>query len=65
MEKKLTRPTNGKMIGGVCSGLAKYIEVDVTFVRLGFAAVTLFTGIVFGILFYILACIIIPTEPTI
>ena len=33
MEKKLTRSVNDKMLGGVCSGLAKYFGLDTTLVR--------------------------------
>ncbi len=31
--KKLTRNTDDKMIGGVCSGVADYFGIDVTLVR--------------------------------
>ena len=48
------------MVGGVAGGLAAYLEVDPTLVRLG-CAVLLFTGI--GFLAYIVAWIVIPEEP--
>lgn len=58
--KKLYRARGGRMLGGVCMGLAHYFAVDVTLVRLIWVAVALFGGS--GLLFYILAWIIIPEE---
>ena len=61
MEKKLYRNTNNKMIAGVCSGLAEYIGIDPTVVRLIWALVGL-TGA--GILAYLVAALIIPEKPS-
>ena len=61
MEKKLYRNTNNKMIAGVCSGLAEYIGIDPTVVRLVWALVGL-TGA--GILAYLVAALIIPEKPS-
>ncbi len=60
MEKKLYRSEN-KMLCGVCAGIAEYIAIDPTLVRLGWAALTLFAGC--GILLYIIAAIIVPKRP--
>ena len=60
MEKKLYRNTGNKMIAGVCSGLADYINIDPTIVRLIFALVGL-SGT--GILAYLVCAIIIPEKP--
>lgn len=62
MEKKLTRSTDNKMLGGVCAGIAEYLGLDPTLVRLGYACLSFFTAGFPGILFYILACIIIPKK---
>lgn len=59
-KKKLYRIDEGKMIGGVCTGMAEYFGVDVTIVRLGWVFLTLFGGC--GILAYIIALIIIPRK---
>lgn len=48
------------MLCGVCAGLAKYFGVDVTLVRLIWAALCLFGG---GVLLYIIAAELIPQEP--
>jgi len=60
--KKLYKDEKNKMIAGVAAGLAKYADMDVTLMRLIFLAVTLFTGIVPGIIIYIVAAIIMQTE---
>lgn len=62
MAKKLFRSREKKMIGGVCAGLADYLDLDVTIVRLLFVAIALFTAIIPMFIFYLLALIIIPTE---
>ncbi|HOS51142.1 MAG TPA: PspC domain-containing protein, partial [Bacillota bacterium] len=35
--KRLTRDMRNKMIGGVCSGLANYLDIDPTIVRIVWA----------------------------
>ncbi|WP_121353110.1 PspC domain-containing protein [Flavisolibacter nicotianae] len=58
---RLYRDSDDKIIGGVCSGLANYLNVDPAIVRLVFAVIT-FGGFGFGILLYILAWIILPAR---
>ena len=60
MEKKLYRNTGNKMIAGVCSGVAEYVNIDPTVIRLIWALVGL-TGA--GILAYLVAALIIPEKP--
>jgi phage shock protein C len=59
--RRLYRVTSDKRIAGVCSGLARYFEVDVTLVRLLVVAATLCSGGL-GLLAYIAAWIIMPRE---
>ena len=61
-QKTLYRDTNNKVFAGVCSGIANYANLDVTLVRLLFLAVVLFTAIVPGLIFYVIAAIIMPVE---
>ena len=63
MEKKLYRSTKEKKIAGVCGGLAKYVSVDPTIVRLIWALVTLFS-VGLGLIAYIACALIVPEEPT-
>lgn len=60
MNKKLTRVQNGKMICGVCAGIARYFNIDPTVVRLGAVILSCFGGS--GILAYIAAAVIMPIE---
>ena len=60
--KKLYRSIDDKIIWGVGGGLAKYFGLDSTLVRLILVAFALITGGL-GILFYIVAAIIVPNEP--
>lgn len=61
MEKKLYRSNTDKKIAGVCGGLAEYLNVDSTIVRLITAAAVIFAGA--GLLAYIIAALIIPVKP--
>lgn len=58
--KKLTRSTTDKMIGGVCGGLADYLNADPSIVRLAWVVLTLITGIVWGIVLYLAWMIVVP-----
>lgn len=60
MEKKLYRSKVDKKIAGVCAGLAKYLNVDVTIVRLIWALIVACAGA--GILAYIICALVIPEE---
>lgn len=62
MEKKLYR-SNNRMLAGVCAGLAEYMNVDPTIIRLAYAALTLFTAGIFGLILYVIMMIIIPEAP--
>jgi phage shock protein C len=58
--KRLYRAREGRVVAGVCAGLATYFGVDPTLVRLAFALVTVFGG--FGVLLYLVAWVVIPEE---
>jgi phage shock protein PspC (stress-responsive transcriptional regulator) len=60
MQKRLYRIDEGKMICGVCGGLAEYFNIDPTIVRL---ACVLLGCSGTGIIFYIAAAIIMPEKP--
>lgn len=62
MAKKLTRSLEGRMIGGVCAGMAEYFDIDVSLVRLIFVGITLITALVPMLLFYVIAWIVIPGK---
>jgi phage shock protein C len=60
MTKKLSRSIPNKMLGGVCSGMADYFDLDVSLVRLIFVAIDLVTGLIPMLIFYVIAWIVIP-----
>lgn len=60
MENRLYRSRTDVILGGVCSGLGKYLHVDPTLVRLFFILITLAGGI--GVLAYIIMWMIVPQE---
>lgn len=57
--KRLRRSSN-KMLAGVCAGIAEYLDVDATVVRVLYAALTLFTAGFPGVLLYIVMMILMP-----
>lgn len=58
--KRLKRSKNEKIIGGVCGGIANYLNTDPVFIRLLFAALVLINGI--SLIAYIIAWIVMPME---
>lgn len=62
MEKKIYRLQSSKMIGGVCAGLAEYLDIDATLIRLLFVALSLLTAIFPMLVFYVIAWIIVPVK---
>ncbi len=59
--KRLYRDSSDKFIGGVCSGIAAYLNVDPAIIRILFAIIT-FGGFGLGFLAYILLWIILPER---
>ncbi len=58
--KKLTRSKKNKVVAGVCGGLAEYLNVDPTIIRLAAALFCVMGGS--GILLYVIAAIIMPED---
>jgi len=59
--KRLYRSGKDRILGGVCGGIAEYMNADPTIVRLAWILFTLAFGS--GILAYIIAWLIIPRNP--
>ena len=57
--RRLTRPRHGKMLAGVCAGVARYLDWDVTLVRVVFLLFGLFGA---GELAYLVLWILMPKE---
>ena len=60
-EKKLRRPRTGRMLAGVCAGIANYFALDPTVIRVVYTLATVFTAFS-GVISYFLLMLIIPEE---
>ena len=60
-KRRLYRDTSDKFIGGVCSGIAAYLNVDPAIVRVLFAIIILGTWF-FGLLAYVIMWIVLPAK---
>ena len=58
--RQLRRSADDKMLGGVAGGIARYLDADVTLVRVIIAALALFTSV--GVALYIAAWLLIPED---
>jgi phage shock protein PspC (stress-responsive transcriptional regulator) len=58
--RRLSRSADDRMLAGVAGGIARYLDVDVTLVRVGIAALTLLTGTVAAL--YVAAWLLIPAD---
>lgn len=59
MNKRLTKGDN-KIIGGVCSGIAEYLEIDPTLVRIFWIILLFCNGV--GIIPYGICWLIMPDK---
>ena len=60
--RRLYRIEEGAMVAGVCNGLAAYVNLDVTIVRLAFTLLTFLWGT--GLLVYVIMALIVPAAKT-
>jgi phage shock protein C len=60
--KRLYRSTDNKMAGGVIGGIGEYFDVDPVLLRLLYAAVTVFTGLIPGLVLYVAGLFIVPKK---
>jgi len=58
--QRLHRCLTDRVLAGVCGGIAEYLSVDPSLVRIAFVVATLWGGI--GLLLYIVLAIILPAE---
>src|SRR5919112_2169481 len=61
MRERLYRARHDRMLFGVAGGLARYLGIDSSIVRLVWVLLFLAAGT--GILLYIVAAVVIPEEP--
>ena len=61
MQKKLYRSTTDQKIAGVCGGLAEYLNLDASIVRIIWALISLSAGV--GVALYIVCALVVPEKP--
>lgn len=61
MERRLYKSRANRMLAGVCGGIAEYLGIDPTLVRLGWVLFCALGGS--GVIAYAIAAIIIPNRP--
>ncbi|HVE65505.1 MAG TPA: PspC domain-containing protein [Thermoanaerobaculia bacterium] len=62
--RRLTRSNRDKMIAGVCGGLAQYLDMDPTLVRVLYVLVSILSAAFPGIIAYIILMFVMPPPPT-
>lgn len=60
--KRLYRSKKEKMWAGVCGGIGEYAEIDPSVIRIAWLFIALITGVIPGLIAYIIAAMIIPVE---
>lgn len=60
-ERKLTKSDN-KILSGVLAGIAEYMDVDPTIIRIAYTALAIFSAGFPGLLLYIIMAFIIPNK---
>jgi phage shock protein PspC (stress-responsive transcriptional regulator) len=58
--RTLRRPNNNRMIAGVAAGIAEYLDIDVTVVRIVIAVLVVAGGA--GVVLYIAGWLLMPNE---
>jgi phage shock protein C len=58
----LVRHQNDKKLSGLCAGIADYVNIDVTVVRLIVLTIVILSGVFPGLLLYLIASVITPIE---
>lgn len=60
--RRLLRSSRDRMLAGVCGGLADYLGMDPTIVRILFFLIVFFTAIVPGLIIYLVLALVIPSD---
>ena len=58
----LHRRRDNQQLAGVCSGFADYFDQDPTLVRVLYVVATFFTGVLPGIVLYVILAFVVPAE---
>jgi len=58
--RRLTRSRRHKILAGVCGGIAEYLDVDPTMVRVVYVFASIFSALFPGVLAYIILAFLMP-----
>jgi phage shock protein C len=61
--KKLYRSSTNRIFGGVLGGLGEYFGVDPVLLRFVYLLITIFGGVLPGVIVYFVSLVIIPKKP--
>jgi len=59
MKKRLQRSSN-KMVAGVCAGIAEYLGLDITVVRVAYVLLSIFSAGFPGLIVYVILMFVMP-----
>lgn len=62
METKKLYKSENKILCGVCAGIAEYLDIDSTIIRIAYAALSVFSIGFPGLLLYIIMAFIMPKK---
>ena len=60
-KKKIIR-SNDRILAGVCGGLAEYLGIDATIVRIGYVLISILSAAFPGIIVYLILMLIMPNS---
>ncbi|MDD7574279.1 MAG: PspC domain-containing protein [Bacteroidales bacterium] len=60
MKKRLTKSLSDRKLFGICGGIAQYLDVDSTFIRVIYVVLSFCTAIIPSIILYVVLNFIIP-----
>lgn len=60
MKKRLTKSLSDRKLFGICGGIAQYLDVDPTFIRVIYVVLSFCTAIIPSIILYLVLNFIIP-----
>ena len=61
--KKLYRSRKDRVLAGICGGIGEYLNIDPVLIRVIWLLAVLCSGIVPGVIAYIIFIFIIPEQP--
>lgn len=61
--KRLYKSRDNKVLSGIIGGIEEYLDIDPVILRLLWILVLIMTGILPGVIVYIIAHFIVPEKP--